>query len=144
MGSMWGLLVNVAIVLTVINGLIWVKARRAPAPVGDRDMFGTVATGFGGADFVSAALVVLVNIGTQLMATSFAGVGQARLHTGSPGPNWALLSVFQLTAVVVNSIVIAWRNDKFLDWKWSVLAAALIFVVPLLLGVIVYLLIGGQ
>ena len=133
MGLFWGIFLNLALVLFVINGLIWFRARRQPQPV-DREMFGAVSTSFGGADFWGAALVVLINVVGGQVANAWAGPSSAEQLTDGEAPsgfNVGLAWLIQGVMLAANWGVIAWRNRPLLDWKWSGVAALLVFVASL-------------
>jgi hypothetical protein len=148
MAILWAVLLNLALVLFIINGVIWFRAKRRPRESDERAMFGSVSTSFGGGDFLSAALVVVVNIAGGQAANAFAGTGLDTAEelgdvVSHPRINWPLAWLIQAAQVGASWVTIAWRNAKFLDWKWSGVAALLIpvtwFVVALVLTVVVNL-----
>jgi hypothetical protein len=140
MAILWASLLNLAVVLFIINGVIWFRAKRSPAEPAERPMFGRVATSFGGGDFLSAALVVVVNMAGAQVSNAYAGTGLAGpedLYGVPPEVNWLLAWVIQGVQVVASWVIIAWRNATFLDWKWSGEAAILIPAVAFLLALAV-------
>ena len=130
----WGLFINLVVVLFVVNALIWLRERERPAILSDdRELFGGVTRSFGGADFLGAALVIVVNLLINWLimtyATSEVPLDEARaLEPAEMGVrvNWALFALCQVVAVVMNTMIIAWRNRQFLDWRWSAAAACMI------------------
>ena len=42
--------------------------------------------------------------------------------------------MLQVLIVIANWAVIAWRNGRFLNWQWSGVAAALIWILSLVVG----------
>jgi uncharacterized membrane protein YhaH (DUF805 family) len=145
MGLFWGIFLNLALVLFVINGLIWFRDKRQPQ-LNDREMFGAVSTSFGGADFWGAALVVLINVVGGQVASAWAGPATAGELTDGETPanvNVGLAWLIQGAMLAANWGVIAWRNRPLLDWRWSGVAALLIFAsslaVVLLVGILISL-----
>ena len=140
----WGIFFNLAIILVVVNGVIWLRSKLQPAPQTDeRPLFGAVASSFGGADFWGAAMVVGINVaGGQLIRalTGEAPVDQLEpLEEAPSSTTVGLTLLIQASVFVATWAIIAWRNSQFLNWKWSGLAALLYFMVTMLLGVIVVL-----
>lgn len=129
----WGLLLHLALVLAVLNRLIWFRSRHKPQ-TNDREMFGVVSTSFGGADFWSAAAVVAINIVAGQVPHLWTGPGTTADLSSSQTLSWLIVGrAWLLQAAVLGAYwgVIAWRNRPFLDWKWSGAAALLIYAVPI-------------
>ena len=142
MGLFWGIFLNLALVLFVINGLIWLRAKRQP-PSSEREMFGAVSASFGGGDFWSAALVVLINVVGGQVANTWAGQSTAGHPVDGEAPsgvNAGIAWLIQGVMLGANWGVIAWRNRPLLDWKWSGAAALLIFVASVALVLLVAIL----
>jgi hypothetical protein len=140
MGILWGVFYQIAVVLLVINGLIWLRAKRQPKQAEDRAMFGSVTTSFGGADFWSAVLVVVTNVVGSQVANAFTGAGELEIGTDGEAvsqANWGVAWLIQAGMLLANWAVSAWRNASFLDWKWSGVAALLIFAASAVLVVLI-------
>ena len=139
-GVLWGIFFNLAVTLFVINGAIWLRSkRRRVRPDAGREMFGAVASSFGGADFWSAALVVLINLSGAQAASAFTGATYEEAGQPMTPVHAGIAWLIQIAVMVLNWFVIHWRNQKFLDWRWSGIAALMIFAVSLAAGVVVML-----
>jgi len=89
---------------------------------------------FGGADFLGAGLVVLINVAGGQLISSVALPAPTQGAYGPTQVRWGIAIVLQVLIVIANWAVIAWRNGRFLNWQWSGVAAALIWILSLVVG----------